>query len=46
MNLTAAEGGPFFCDLRMVINGGGMDLWGGVEGGLMVRGCLGDEGVE
>ena len=23
-----------------------MDLWGGVEGGLMVRGCFGDEGVE
>ena len=53
MNLTAAKGVPFFIYLfffffgfRMVINGGVMDLWGGVEGGLMVRGCFGDEGVE
>ena len=47
MNLTAAEGeGPFFFGIKMVINGGGMDLWGGVDGGLMMRSCFGDEGVE
>ncbi len=47
MNLTAAEGvGPFFFGIKMDINGGGMDLWGGVDGGLMTRDCFGDEGVE
>ena len=39
-------GGPFFFGIKMVISGGGMDLWGGVDGGLIMRGCFGDEGVE
>ena len=38
--------GPFFFCTKMVISGGGMDLWGGVDGGLMMRGCFGDEEVE
>ena len=44
---TAAGGGPFFrwyfSGVRL---GGGMDFGGGVEGGLIVLGCLGDEGVD
>ena len=40
-------GGPFFGwgfnDVRFE---GGMDFGGGVEGGLIVLGCLGDEGVD
>ena len=40
-------GGPFFrwyfSGVRL---GGGMDFGGGVEGGLIVLGCLGDEGVD
>ena len=43
---NGSRGGSLFCSFRMVINGWGMDLWGGVEGGLMVRSCFGDEGVE
>ena len=39
--------GPFFrwyfSGVRL---GGGMDFGGGVEGGLIVLGCLGDEGVD
>ena len=40
-------GGPFFrwC-FSDVSFGGGMDFGGGVEGGLIVLGCLGDEGVD
>ena len=44
---TAAEGGPFFrWAFKAVRFGGGMDFGGGVEGGLKVLGCLGDEGVD
>ena len=32
--------GPFFLGIKMDINGGGMDLLGGVDGDLMIRGCL------
>ena len=40
-------GGPFFgCGLRDVNVGGGMDFGGGVDGGLIVLGSLGDEGVD
>ena len=39
-------GGPFFFGIKMVISGSGMDLWSGVDGGLIMRGCFGDEGVE
>ena len=39
-------GGPFFFGIKMVISGGGMDLCGGVDGGLIMRGCFEDEGVE
>ena len=39
--------GPFFFGTKTVIRGGGMDFWGGVDGGgRMMRGCFGDEGVE
>ena len=38
--------GPFFSGFRTVKEGGGMELRGGVVGGLMVRGCFGDEGVD
>ena len=39
--------GPFFeWGLRNVIVGGGMNFGGGVDGGLMVLGSLGDEGVD
>ena len=36
--------GPFLF-FRTVNVGGGMELRGGVEGGLIVLGCFGDEGV-
>ena len=45
-NSSGGGVGPFFCCFKMVISGGAIDLWGGVEGGLMVRGCFGDERVE
>ena len=39
--------GPFFrWAFKAVRFGGGMDFGGGVEGGLKVLGCLGDEGVD
>ena len=39
--------GLFFgCGLRDVNVGGGMDFGGGVVGGLIVLGCLVDEGVD
>ena len=39
--------GPFFgCGLRAMNVGGGIDFGGGVVGGLIVLGCLGDEGVD
>ena len=45
--MAAEWGGPFFgCGLRDVNVGGGMDFVGGVDGGLIVLGCLGDEGVD
>ena len=39
--------GPFFaCSFRDVNVGGGMNFGGGVDGGLIVLGCLGDEGMD
>ena len=40
-------GGPFFrWAFKAVRFGGGMDFGGGVDRGLNVLGCLGDEGVD
>ena len=40
-------GGPFFaCGFRDVMVGGDMNFGGGMDGGQMVLGCLGGEGVD